>query len=250
MPGTTAAHNHPDAADPLADAMAPPEPGRVWGQVRDITIRSIGFPKNADGSWGRPEPYNPDLHEFESKQIKFILAPLDPTRKFVEIEIGLDNRKNPEFRQIVQPSILALGTKICQLRGIEVENANFFRELIGLYVFCEYVPRPWNKQGETWTTIEFRDVFLTEAECQAHQAAMQGGEGDELDEQMPMPEEESETPADPQRVAMAAFLPPLWAQAKGSIDEFHKLIASNAMLSPLFDNDSPEVLAVIDTTPF
>jgi hypothetical protein len=264
MPGTAAAH-HPDAYDPLDDAMAPPEPGRFWGEVRDIMISSVGFRKKLDENgneivingktqYERPEPYNPDIHEWESKQIKFILAPLDSRRPFKELEFGLNNRSNPEFRRIVQPSILALGPKICQLQGVEEKNANFFRLLIGLFVFGEYVKRSWNEESEDWVTLEFRDVFATADECEAHQAAMREQDGQTQDDILPFPGDEPQAPppaADPQRAAMAAFLPALWLQAKGNTDTFCKLIADSPMLAERFDADSPEVIRIAnESVPF
>lgn len=255
MPGTAAAH-HPDAHDPLNDAMAPPEPGRFWGQVRDIEMRSLGFPKNADGSWGRPQPYDPNVHEFEAKQIKIVLAPLDATRPFKEIEVGLNNRKNPEFRRIIQPAIFALGPKICQLRDVADEDANYFRLLLGdnpptsgLFVFGEYIRRSWNKEGEDWTTLQFQDVFATESECQAHQDATRAQDGQAVDDQLPFP---SDAPAaDPQRAEYAKFLPTLWDQAKGNVDKFHELIADSPLFAELFPPESDEVRKIIhDNIPF
>jgi len=245
MPGTAAAHNHPDAADPLADAMAPPEPGRFWGRVQSIETFEIGFKKLDNGTWERPTPYNPDYHDFPSKQIKFILAPLDATRPLKEIEMGLNNRKNPEFHKIVQPSIFALGEKICQLRSAPVDGANFFRLLIDLFVFGEYVRRPWNKDGEDWTTLEFRDVFATEAECRAHQAEYQAKDEEGLP---PMPADD-EIPldppvADPVRASMAAFLRPLWDGSGHDASAFHGMIAANPMLAQHFGPASPEVVAL------
>jgi hypothetical protein len=264
MPGTAAAH-HPDAYDPLDDAMAPPEPGRFWGEVRDIEIHSVGFRKKLDENgneivingktqYERPEPYNPDVHGWESKQIKFILAPLDTRRKFNEQEFGLNNRSNPEFRRIVQPSILALGPKICQLRDIEDTNVNYFRQLIGLFVFGEYVKRPWNKEDEDWATLKFCDVFATADECEAHQAAMREQDGQAQDEALPFPGDEPQAPppaADPQRAAMAAFLPALWLQAAGNKAAFLSLINTNPMLAEHFNADSPEVIRIAnESVPF
>jgi len=249
MPGTTAAHNYPDAADPLADAMAPPEPGRFWGRVQSIETFEIGFKKNADGSWERPTPYNPEYHDFASKQIKFILAPLDATRPLKEIEMGLSNRKNPEFHRIVQPSIFALGEKICQLRGVPVDGANFFRLLIGMFIFGEYVRRPWNEDGDDWTTLEFRDVFATEAECAAHQAEYLPPKDDPL----PFPDDNDSgipidppaaTAPDPVRASMAAFLKPMWDSCGQDASAFLAMIAANPALSAHFSAASPEVVAL------
>ncbi|MHA1962835.1 MAG: hypothetical protein ACW99U_21810 [Candidatus Thorarchaeota archaeon] len=249
-PGTAAAHNHPDAADPLDDAMAPPEPGRFWGRVQSIETFEIGFKKGDDGKYERPTPYNPDYHDFASKQIKFILAPLDATRPLKEIEMGISNRKNPEFYKIVQPSIFALGEKICQLRGVPIDGANFFRLLIDLFVFGEYVRRPWNKDDDDWTTLEFRDVFATQQECTAHQAEYQPPK----EEPLPFPGDEPGQPAqatapDPVRASLAAFLKPLWDASAQNAATFHTMIAANPMLAQHFEPTSPEVIALTGDMP-
>jgi hypothetical protein len=257
MPGTYVAHNEP--VDPLDVAMQPPEPAKFWGQVKDIETYRLGFKKGADGKYERPTPYDPEYHDFPADQIKFTLLPLDPTRPIKEMEMGIDNRRNPEFRQIVQKSILALGEKICQLRQAPIEGANFFRLLIGLYIHGEYVKRPWNKDGEDWTTLEFRDVFATEAECQAHQNAMREENGDGA---LPFPEEQSlprpvrpenrQAPAtppqpDPVRASLIPFLQVTWTQANQNATQFLAAIAANPMLAQYFNAESPEVKAIVAT---
>ena len=108
-------------------------------------------------------PYDPAVHDAEGKRpsvaIDFKIAPLDATRPIVVANTMLDWTR--EFAQVVKPSILAIATKIAAIRNIDAEDKTFnpLRELNGLFVKYEWVPRPDNKPGETWQTLCFRDVY-------------------------------------------------------------------------------------------
>jgi len=110
-----------------------------------------------------------------------------------------------------------------------------------LWVAGEFVPRPDNKPGQTWTTIKFLDVFATEVECAAHAQAAGDKPAVSIEDADATPAPQA---ADPQRAALAAFLPALWAQAGKDRVAFEALLKANPVLAG-FTMDSPEVKAVM-----
>lgn len=253
MPGTAAAHNHPED-DLLTVAPAPPP---FWGQVRSIHTFEVGMTPMYDGDgkpvlkengkqrYNRPEPYDPNVHGFKLKQVEFILAPLDSTQKFRTLRMGYGSSRDREFHQIVQTSIEALRGDIAKVRSIEPDHV-IMRHLEGLFVYGTMVPR---EEGSTWSTLRYEAVFTTEAECVAHQAATRGQDKQAVDDQLPFPG--NAPAADPQRAEYAKFLPTLWDQAMGSVEEFNKLIAASPLFAELFPPESDEVRKIIhDSIPF
>lgn len=189
----------------------------------------------------KPRPYdaNADKGESTATMVAIHIAPLDPTKKFIDRNAV---SFAAEFRQVIRPSIEALAPKIAAIRGVDVSTINPLREINQLWIAGRFVPRPDNKPGQTWTTIEFVDVFATSAECEAHAQATANGNGN--GHEPPAAPAPAQATADPQRSALAAFIPALWAQAGKSRDAFAALLKSNPMLAT-FTLDSPEVKAVI-----
>jgi len=186
-------------------------------------------------------PFDPQIHQGlrTSTVIEFTIEPLDPTRQLIQRDCL---NWTPDFKSVIRPSLELIAEKIGQIRNVQPGQFNPLREINGLYVTGEFVPRPDNKPGDTWTTLKIMDVFETEAECQASH--------DELLDLEPAPVAAVQD-ADPQRAAMAAFLPALWKQAGESTAEFLLLIQQNPMLADKFDANSPEVKALtINEVPF
>lgn len=175
-------------------------------------------------------PYDEVTHKGQrtSVAIDITVEPLDPTRKLIERSML---NWTPPFKQVVRPSVEALADAIAEIRGLQVGQFNTLKELTDLYVIGEFVQRPDNKDGETWTTLRFDKVFATEDECRAVYEESKSEDVVQVD--------------DVQRAQMAAFLPALWSQAGKDVEAFEKLLASNPMLSNLFDMHSAEVSAVI-----
>lgn len=230
-------HDEWDFVDP------PVSSSRFAGQVT-ITNRLVSFED------GHTVDYDPTRHtKAPAAQLHFTIEPLDTTRKFIE-------QKSMNFAQhykkVLWPSIMALTDKIAAIRNLQAGQFNAVRELRDLWVIGEWVAKPENKPArkgpngedvpaETWTTIRFIDVFATRAECEA-------AYGVANPETEPAPVADSPAPspiADPQKAAMAAFLPALWAQSGKDITKFAELLHSNPLLSGHFTLQSPEVLAVV-----
>lgn len=173
-------------------------------------------------------PYDPQQHQGmrTSTAIEITIEPLDPTRPLIQRDML---NWTADFKSVVRPAIEALAPRIAELVNLPLEQVNPLKGLNGLWVSGEFVPRPDNKAGETWTTLKFLAVYGSEAECRA---AIEG------------PATPVAPTADPQRAALAAFLPALWAQAGKNPDAFHKLIAGNPILAPHFNEQSIEVMAV------
>jgi len=172
-------------------------------------------------------PFDPTQHAGQKTSvcIEITIEPLDPTRKLIQRDML---NWTADFRQVVRPSVEALGEKIATLVGQPLEQINPLKALNDLWVQGEFVPRPDNKPGDTWTTLRFLAVYGSEDELRA---AVNPAE--------PVP-----VTADPQRAALAAFLPALWTAAGKDAEKFHAAIASNPLLAPYFNPDSVEVMAV------
>jgi hypothetical protein len=242
--------------DPFDDAMTD-EPSRFFGQVT-IEAYQVIFEKDAGGKWGKPEQYVPELHgdeaeiakddgKFLSTQIDFNFTPVDPTRKIWIRTMGAKNRKRPEFQRVVRPSIEALSDQIAQAKGLQVGQFNPLREISGMWVGGEFVPRPSNKEGETWTTLKFTSVYADQAACKQAADEAYNREVDEV------PAEQSAEDAN--KAALIPFLYPLWEQAKKQAEEndtfnaadiMAGLLKVNPLLAETFTVDSYEVQTIIN----
>lgn len=211
--------------DPFDEAMAPPEPGRFAGRVSVDAWQCVLL--KGQGK----VPFDPEQHKGQrtSVAIEITIEPLDPTRKLIQREML---NWTPDFRQVVQPSVVALGEQIAKIVGQPVDQINPLRAMSGLWASGVFVPQPDNKEGETWTTLKFEAVYASEDECREAVGAE--------------PDEEPDTkPADnTHRATLAKFLPALWEQAGQDHAAFIKLIAENPILAPHFSATSVEVMAV------
>jgi hypothetical protein len=224
---------YPHVQDEFDEAMSDPVRG-FHGQV-SIEAYRIAWPK---GDFRAHAVYDPNTHKGgdwqQTVMINIIVTPLDPTRKLIAREIPQFAR---EFVGVIRPSIEALAAKIAAIKGQDVKAINPLREINKLWVAGEFVPRPDNKAGETWTTIKFVDVWATREECEAHANQSTDAEnGDAATEPAPNP--------DAQRATLAAFLPAMWAQAGKDKAKMEELIKANSLLAG-FTIDSPEVQAVM-----
>jgi len=216
--------------DPYADAMAD-TPSRFAGRVK-IEAYTCVLMKGKGKI-----PFDPQIHQGErtSTAIDITVEPLDATRKLAQRS---SLNWTADFRRVIRPSIEELAVKIAGIRGKDTSASDFnpLRELSGLWVSGEYVERPDNKPGDTWTTFKFTDVYSSEQECR-----LAVGLADEQDFA-------TQGKADEERAALAAFLPGLWIQAEQDQDKFEKLLEGHPLLAKHFDMDSPEVAAI--TVPF
>ena len=118
-----------------------------------------------------------------------------------------------------------------------------------MWVAGEFVPRPSNKEGETWTTLKFVAVYADQAACEAAANEAYNREGDDE----PAAEAAQDNGQDAAKAMWVPFLPGVWAgaqkaaQANGTdaVAEMGATLASNDSLSPYFTIDSPEVQAVM-----
>jgi hypothetical protein len=182
-------------------------------------------------------PFDPTQHANlrTSVAINFTVAPLDPTRKLITREVLNWVR---EFRLVIRPSIEMLAETIAQIKGLPADEFNPLREVSGMWVGGEFVPRPDNKPDEDWTTLKFTAVYPDRAACELASIAVFGS----------APATPSPTPSpiatDPERTALAAFLPMMWEQSNHDLVKMAQMIADNPMLADKFDIDSPEVTAL------
>jgi len=229
--------------DPYDDAMTD-EPSRFFGQVT-IEAYQVVFINDGSG-WQKPEQYVPELHgdegeiakddgKFLSTQIDFSITPVDPTRKIIARTMGAKNRKRPEFQRVVRPSIEALSEQIAAVKGLQAGQFNPLREISGMWTEGEFVPRPSNKEGETWTTLKFTCVFAGQQECADAANEAYNREADEV------PDE----PAQDDKASLAPFLTALWNDADRDAEKMAELLSANPLLSPVFTMESEEVLALI-----
>ena len=242
-------HVEPDVLD---EAMTD-EPRRFFGQV------SLDASKVALVKGQGKVPYDPAVHGTKySILLDFTITPVDLTLKLV-------NRKMlnwvVEFRQVVRPSIDALSEKIKAVaHPPETKSTGWLLKAInGLWVGGEFVARPDNKLGETWTTIKFTDVYPDEAACKAAYEAYKSKSGEDVDIDpdkieagTPQPKV---TPAQINQVAVDSFLTSFWTIAKSRAngddpkrrEVMSNLLTENAALIGNLTIDSPEVVKVMES---
>jgi len=230
MPETTTVHNEPREADPFNDAMTD-EPRRFFGRV-DVDARTVVLIKGQG-----KVPYDPQVHAGQktSTAIEFTISPCDPTQKLIQREML---NWTADFKGVCRPSIENLASQIAHFKSLTVGQFNPLKEISGMWVSGEFVPRPDNKPGETWTTLQFDGIYVDEPACRAAAGIEGNGETPGFEPAQPAPTQEH---IDAVRASMAAFLPALWAQAGNEYAKFLDLIDANPMLSEHFNSTSPEV---------
>jgi len=193
---------------------------------------------------------------FISTQVKFEITPVDPTRGLIPREMGAHNNKNPDFRDIVNPSIVALADDIAKITGKNVSDPNFIplRAINELWVSGSFVPQV---KDDRYTTLYFEAVYPDKITCDA---AYQKWRQEQASGETPLipfpgeskPEPVAKTNDDAERQQMVGFLVLFWRQALTSGGEledqkqrFYELIAANPSLAKHFDKDSAEVKALV-----
>ena len=116
------------------------------------------------------------------------------------------------------------------------------------------------ENGQSWTskttgelvkgtTFKFSEFYPDEDTCRAAEAKFYNRVRDETsgtgDEPLPMPPTQAE--ADKERAVWAQFLPMLWTQTQPDTKAFYDAIAGNPNLAQLFDSNSPEVVAIVES---
>jgi len=233
---------HPEQENLYDDAMTD-EPQHFFGQPsfnlwKCVLVKGQG-----------KVPYDPVTHAGQrtSIAVELTLTPLDAKLKLVQRQML---NWTPDFKGVMRPSIEALAARIAEIKGLQVGQFNPLKEIEGMFTSGEFVPRPDNKPGETWTTLRFDAVYATQEECEAAYQAHLAELG----------VASSDTPGgtdDGNRARAALFLPALWAQAGGmdamtddekaaATKKLVKLIDANPILAEHFTVDAPEVRAIID----
>ena len=168
MPGTVTAHNEPREIDPLDDAMTD-EPSRFYGQLDVFAFTCVLI--KGEGKVA----YDPAQHNGlrTSTAIEFTVTPCDATKKMIQRDML---NWTSDFKGIARPSIEALAEQIAGIKGLTVGQFNPLREIDAMWVGGEFVPRPDNKEGETWTTLKFDAVYADAAACAEAAGVELGGE--------------------------------------------------------------------------
>lgn len=228
--------------DPFNDAMTP-EPDFFYGQVHVEAFQGF-FSKGQRGA----TPYDENAHGPDQKHyliIEFTFTPLNPQRQIFSISTV---KWASEFNQVLRPSLETCAEQIAVIKRLIVGQFNPLREVNAMWVKCERVPRPDNAEDETWTTMSFLKVYATEAECTA---AFEAETGQSATPE-PIPFETPPSDVDPERAALAAFLPAMWEHAKAQADEeatrplyMAQLLNDNRMLAKHFTLESPEVKEIM-----
>lgn len=270
--------NYQPHADDLYDEAMTERQSFFAGQVATNAFKCVLI----KGTRG-PVPYEPTIHGQDAKvstAIEFIITPLQVDKNFVAKTFLNWER---EFTQAVRPSIEKLAEKIAGLKGIDASALGpgwVLREMNQMFVIGEWVPKPDNKEGENYKTLSFVDIFATQQECQNAFVALLAENGADVSKlnfagaqpagmnqpqfQQPVfqqPAQKVQQPVqttaptqpqnlnDPQRAAMAGFLPGLWQQSGNQPAEFIKLIQAQPMMAQYFDASSPEVIALTGGVP-
>lgn len=229
----------------VLDTAFDPEPEFVYGQIRFEGYE--GFLKKG------VIRYDVNVHgreQWHTPIIDLVFTPLDPSRRVFKEALFLRwTARNQTWLKVVGPAIQALLPELEKLKGLVHDQYSILKTLNGMYFAAEYVPRPDNKEGETWTTLKPMQVFADEAACIAVYEADTGKEigGSPVADLPFLPDDvntKKEPPTqDPQRATMAAFLPTLWQQANMDMVKLAELLKANNMP---FKMDDPEVVEVMN----
>ena len=201
-------------------------------------------------------PFDSYLHAGLRKNvaIEMRIVPIDPILPNMDrdtLEWAAD------WTGITRKSIEALEPQIARIKGLTVGQFRPAREINGMYVRAQVVPRPQNRKDQNFSCFEFLTVFQTPDECRAaHDAFQEENAPEPLSAQQP----------EDQKTVMARFLPPLWMKAGGEITgamaeadldvakaKLDELIKASPLLAEHFTIESPEVVALwadIEAIPF
>ena len=239
---------YPHPQDDFDEAMTD-APRRFFGNV-DIETSKVALVKGAG-----KVPYDPAVHDKYSILIHIILIPIDPTLKLIERKpLSWDG----EFKGCTRPSIEKLSKQIEAIRGPAPADDKgwLLRSFRNLWVSGEFVPRPGNKAGETWTALRFDAVYADEAACQVVYDAYKS-KGDKADDTGTVVESDETappaSPAGPSAAAVKSFLTSFWSiamsRSAGNKDkaraEMVGLLAQNAAAVGGLTVDAPQVATVI-----
>ncbi len=242
--------------DPFDDALAP-ETGH-YGHVHIEAFQGF-FVTGQRGA----TPYDETVHGDRKHYlvIEFTFTPIDSTRQVFTIPTV---KWAAEYSGGLMPSAVGLAEEIAKLKGLTMGQFNPLRELSGLLVRTERIPRPDNEEGETWTTHRFLEIYPSEDACrEAYEEA-----GGSVQQAIPFTHDEIKDAAaaavgatieaadDPQRATFALFLPALWTRAKDMaiVDgtprrHMVELLEDNPQLVARFSITSPEVQKVMSAAP-
>lgn len=234
----------------ILDSAFDPEPDFVYGQIHFEGYE--GFIQTGHRGVIR---YDKDIHgpdHWHREVIDLIFTPVDPSRRIFKAELFIRwKAKNQIWLKVVLPGIQGLLPELEKLKGLTRDQYSILKTLNGMYFAAEYVDRPDNKEGETWSTLKPTQVYADEAACiAAHEAATGKQLGGSPVADLPFMPDESSTPAaampvDPVKASMAAFLPALWAQSGGNMIKMAGLLKDNPMIGQHFTVESPEVVEVM-----
>ena len=175
-------------------------------------------------------PFDAVVHKPQQKRtaIDITITPLASRGVTWSIERGLI-AESRQWAGMTLPSIKGLGVSP--------------KELNGKYVRYEMKPT-----GRTWTGTDgaektetvpvFSALFQSEDECEEAANAFYNAPADDDTKDV-------EQPSTAEKETAAKFLPAFWAQAKGDVAAFDKLIIGNPLTGKYFTLSSPEALAVI-----
>lgn len=231
--------------DAMQDDLSP------WFGMVTIEASQVCWVDNGDGTKTK-EQWIPGTHDklVNSKgkplrpsiELKFYIAPCDPTKKLAERSV-VDF--TDEWKGIVRPSIMALSSKIKTIKpptGNEVFNP--LRAISGMWASGEWIPLPPTKEGKVYSTpLKFNDVYPNQTACEAAWKKASEQPADDTPSPQPAANGNGNAPTqtvDPNKAALVAAFPAIWAANGGDEDKFLTAIAS------VFKADAPEVQAFVE----
>jgi hypothetical protein len=224
------------------------EPSGFFGRV-SVKASHVVLQKGS-----RPIPYDPTLHADRRRStfVEFQITPIDPTRGLITRDTVHFAR---EFREVIRPSIEALVPQMCAITGQSEDDPNFMplKALDELWVSGQYVPRPENDEGETWTTLHFDAVYPDKAACEvAYREWLENRPEQTVAPPPPQAEQPAPETSEQERQTLKPLLAMMWTQAQaggGTEDEqrerYFTSVEESPPLKPYFNRDSPEVLEVL-----
>ncbi len=228
----------------VLDAAFDPEPEFVYGQIHFEGYE--GFVQKGHRGVIRYDANAHGPEQWHTPVIDLVFTPIDPSRRVFKEELFLRwAARNQTWLKIVGPAIQALLPELEKLKDLVHDQYSILKTLDGMYFAAEYVPRPDNKEGETWTTLKPMQVFADEAACIAAYEADTGKQigGSPVADLPFMPDDPADKPApDPQRATLAAFLPMLWQQSGRDMIKFAELLRANNMPFKVDDSEVVEMM--------
>jgi len=195
--------------DPYADALED-RPTFFYGQF-DLEAYEGFFQAGHRGGIHYDEnAHGPDQWRMLLVDVTYI--PLSAQNKIIENTLSVRGNRSAEYQDILRPALEILAPRVAELKNLTMGQFHVTYAIKNMFIRAEWVDRI-PKDG--FRTLKPDTVYADKAECQTAFVAETGRDATPPEPIPFSPEEVAQKiEPSPERVAFAAFLPTMWAQAK------------------------------------